>query len=408
MKAEILSIGTELLMGEVADTNATYLAAQLPLLGIDLHWVTVVGDDMERLAEAFRRAVARSDVVLATGGLGPTQDDLTRESIALVLAEELHVSEALEKELRSLFERFGRPMPPHNLKQATLIGSAQAVRNPRGTAPGWWVEKDGVTLVAMPGPPREMQPMWENDIAPRLRERLQGRVILCRTLKSFGLSEAGVDQMVSAFFSLSNPALGIYARPDGIHLRLIARAAKRAEAQELIDSTEARLRQVLADHIWGVDEETLAGVVGRLLTQRKLTLATMESCSGGLLASAITDVPGSSAYFKGGFVSYSNEAKIALGVDARAIEKYGAVSSEVAEAMAEAARQQVKADIGIGITGVAGPDTLEGKDPGVVHIAIADSRGAQSLGARYPLGRDQVKHLAAAHALFLLRQRLLH
>ena len=408
MKAEILSIGTELLMGEVADTNATYLAAQLPLLGIDLHWVTVVGDDMERLAEAFRRAVARSDVVLATGGLGPTQDDLTREAIALVLAEDLHVSEPLEKELRSLFERFGRPMPPHNLKQATLIGSAQAVRNPRGTAPGWWVEKDGVTLVAMPGPPREMQPMWEDDIAPRLRERLQGRVILCRTLKSFGLSEAGVDQMVSAFFSLCNPALGIYARPDGIHLRLIARAAKRAEAQELIDSTEARLRQVLADHIWGVDEETLAGVVGRLLTQRKLTLATMESCSGGLLASAITDVPGSSAYFKGGFVSYSNEAKIALGVDARAIEKYGAVSSEVAEAMAEAARRQVKTDIGIGITGVAGPDKLEGKDPGVVHIAIADSRGARSLGARYPLGRDQVKHLAAAHALFLLRQRLLH
>lgn len=408
MKAEIVSIGTELLLGEVTDTNATYLASQLLLVGIDLHWVTVVEDNLERLAETLHRAMRRSDIIFATGGLGPTQDDLTREAIAEVLGEEPKVSHELEQELRAFFERIGRTMPANNLKQATLIPSAQAIPNPRGTAPGWWVEKDGKVIVVMPGPPTEMQPMWENEVMPRLQDRLQGRVILCRTLKCFGLSEGGVDEMVSPFFSSSNPTLGIYAKPDGIHLRLVATGEKHEEAMELMDDAEVKLRQVLADHIWGADNDTLEDVVGKLLVDKGLTLATMESCTGGLLAATVTDVPGSSAYFKGGFVSYSNEAKIALGVDAHLIERCGAVSREVAEAMAEAARQRLKADIGIGITGVAGPDTLEGKAPGQVYMAICDSQGTESLEAPYPpLGRHRVRGLATVHALFWLRQRLL-
>ena len=408
MKAEIVSIGTELLLGEVTDTNATYLASQLLLVGIDLHWVTVVEDNLERLAETLHRAMRRSDIVFATGGLGPTQDDLTREAIAEVLGEEPKVSHELEQELRAFFERIGRTMPANNLKQATLIPSAQAIPNPRGTAPGWWVEKDRKVIVVMPGPPTEMQPMWEHEVMPRLQDRLQGRVILCRTLKCFGLSEGGVDAMVSPFFSSSNPTLGIYAKPDGIHLRLVATGEKHEEAMELMDDAEVKLRQVLADHIWGADNDTLEDVVGKLLVDKGLTLATMESCTGGLLAATVTDVPGSSAYFKGGFVSYSNEAKIALGVDAHLIERCGAVSREVAEAMAEAARQRLKADIGIGITGVAGPDTLEGKAPGQVYMAICDSQGTESLEAPYPpLGRHRVRGLATVHALFWLRQRLL-
>jgi nicotinamide-nucleotide amidase len=407
MKAEILSIGAELLRGEVADTNATYLASELPLAGIELCWVTMVDDDLEKLTEAFHCAIARSDIVLTTGGLGPTGDDLTREAIAKALDEEPKVCQALEQQLRAFFQSIGRDMPSHNLKQATLIPSAQPIPNPRGTAPGWWVEKEGKTIVAMPGPPREMQPMWQNEVMPRLCQRAQGIVILCRTLKTFGLSEAAVDEMVSPVFSLSNPSLGIYAKTDGIHLRLVARGREREEAERLISDAEGKLRHILAGYIWGTDNDTLEGVVGKLLAGKGLTLATIESCTGGLLATTLTDVPGSSAYFKGGFVPYSNEAKVALGVDVGLIERYGAVSSQVAEAMAEAARQQLGADIGISTTGVAGPDALEGKAPGLVYIAIADSRGVEGVKATYPPGRAEVKHRATTHALFLMRQRLM-
>jgi nicotinamide-nucleotide amidase len=407
VNAEIISIGTELLLGEVTDTNAVYLAGQLPLLGIDLHRVTLVGDNLERLSEAFSRAWEHCDIILATGGLGPTEDDLTREAIAQMLGEELRSSPELEEELRAIFARMGRAMPPHNIKQATLIPSAQAIPNPRGTAPGWWIEKGKKIMVAMPGPPGEMQRMWEKEVMPRLQERLQKEVILFRTLKSFGFSEAEVDEMASPLFSLANPEIGIYAKPDGIHLRLIARAQKREEAEKLIARGEAQLRAIFAHHIWGTDSDTLEGVVGALLASKDLTLATMESCTGGLLATTLTDVPGSSVYYKGGFVAYSNEAKIALEVDARLIDQHGAVSPEVAEAMAEAARLRLEADIGVGITGVAGPDKLEGKPPGIAYIAICDSRGKRSIKGNYPPRRPEVKRLATAHTLFLLRQRLL-
>jgi nicotinamide-nucleotide amidase len=407
VNAEIISIGTELLLGEVTDTNAAYLAGQLPLLGIDLHRVTLVGDNLERLSEAFSRAWEHCDIILATGGLGPTEDDLTREAIAQMLGEELRSSPELEEELRAIFARMGRAMPPHNIKQATLIPSAQAIPNPRGTAPGWWIEKGKKIMVAMPGPPGEMQRMWEKEVMPRLQERLQKEVILFRTLKSFGFSEAEVDEMASPLFSLANPEIGIYAKPDGIHLRLIARAQKREEAEKLIARGEAQLRAIFAHHIWGTDSDTLEGVVGALLASKDLTLATMESCTGGLLATTLTDVPGSSVYYKGGFVAYSNEAKIALEVDARLIDQHGAVSPEVAEAMAEAARLRLEADIGVGITGVAGPDKLEGKPPGIAYIAICDSRGKRSIKGNYPPRRPEVKRLATAHTLFLLRQRLL-
>jgi nicotinamide-nucleotide amidase len=407
MKAEIISIGTELLLGEVADTNATYLAGQLPIVGIDLHWVSMVGDDMERLVEAFRRALGRSDIVIATGGLGPTADDLTREAIAVALGEKLEVSQELVGEIRALFERMGRDMPPSNKKQATLIPSAQAIPNPRGTAPGWWVQKFGRTIVAMPGPPGEMQRMWQREVVPRLQGNLRGRVILSRTVKSFGLSEAEAGEIVGRVFTSSNPVLGVYAKPDGIHMRLIATAEKHEDAERLIRNGESKLRQVLGDHVWGVDDDVLEGVVGKLLIDRGLSVATMESCTGGLLAGTLTEVPGSSAYFKGGFVPYSNEAKVVLGVDARLIERHGAVSSRVAETMAEAARQRLKADIGIGTTGVAGPDELEGKAPGVVYIAVADRKETQSLEGHYPPRRADVKRRATVHALFLLRQRLI-
>ncbi len=407
MNAEIISIGTELLMGEITDTNAAYLASQLPLVGIDLHRGTLVGDNRQKLVEAFHQAWKCSDIILSTGGLGPTEDDLTREAIAEMLGEKLEVSPPLEQELRAIFARMGQAMPPHNIKQATLIPSAQAIPNPRGTAPGWWVRKEAKIIVAMPGPPWEMQRMWEKEVMLRLQERPQKEVILSRTLKSYGLSEAKVDEMVSPLFHSANPMLGIYAKPDGIHLRLIAKAPDHKGAEKIIARGEAQLREILTNHFWGTDNDTLEGVIGSLLVSKELTLATMESCTGGLLANTLTDVPGSSAYYKGGFIAYSNELKVALGVDAQLIKQYGAVSPEVAEAMAQAARKRLEADIGVGITGVAGPDKLEEKPPGMVYVAICDSRGTKSLKGSYPPRREEVKRRATIAALFTLRQRLL-
>ncbi len=412
MKAEIISVGTELLLGEITDTNASYLASQLPLLGIDLLWVTQVGDNLDRLKECLERAWGRSDIVFTTGGLGPTDDDLTREAIAAMLGEELGVDPELERWLRELFARLGFPMPESNIKQATLIPSAQAIPNPSGTAPGWWVEKgrggqgEPKILIAMPGPPSEMKRMWETGIVGRLRELLQGEVILSRTIKTLGMTESGTAEVVKPLLSSDNPTLAVYAKTDGIHLRLTAKAATREEAEEMIAKREAELRSLLSDIIWGSDEETLEGLVGMLLVEKGLTLATMESCTGGLLANTITDVPGSSRYFKGGLVAYTNEAKLSYGVSTALIARHGAISPEVAGDMAGVAREQLGADIGVGITGVAGPTEDEGRPVGTVHIAIDDGRETRLVIGHYPPLRHQVKRRATYHALFELRRTL--
>lgn len=407
MKAAIVSIGTELLLGETVDTNAPYIASQLPLIGLDLQAVVSVPDRMDSLVEAFQQGWRRFDIVIATGGLGPTQDDLTREAIAQFLGEQMAVSPELESDLRAMFAAMGRDMSSSNIKQATLIPSAQAIPNPGGTAPGWWVEKRGKIIVAMPGPPAEMHRMWEVEVIPRLRAKLRCELVLTRTLKCFGLSEAEAGEKAGPVFAMGNPTLGVYARPDGIHLRLIARAPDQERATALTIEAESRLRAALGDQIWGADSDTLESIVGGLLSARHLTLATMESCTGGLLASTITDVPGSSIYFKGGFVSYSNDMKTSLGVDIDLIEKRGAVSREVAEAMARAARHRLTTDIGLAVTGVAGPDALEGKPPGLVYVGIADGESAHSFEGRYPPRRVDVKRRAVTHALFVLRQKLI-
>ena len=407
MKAEIISIGTEILLGQITDTNASYLAGQLPLLGIDLYWASQVGDNRRRLVEVMQRAWGRSQLTITTGGLGPTEDDLTREAIAEVLGEEMTVDPALEQELREFFRRISYEMPDRNIKQATLIPSAQAIPNPRGTAPGWWVEREGRILVAMPGPPQEMQRMWEREVLPRLRTKAEAGVILSTTFKTFGLSEAGVDELISALLSSANPTLAVYAKPEGIQIRLTAKARESEEAKRLMAPMEARVREILGERIWGTDDDTLEGVVGELLTGKRLSLATMESCTGGLLASVLTDAPGSSAYFRGGLVAYSNEMKSAWGVDAKLIEERGAVSPEVAQAMATAARLRLGADIGIGITGVAGPTEIEGKPVGTIYIAIDDGRKRRLISGNYPPRRPDVKRWAALAALFELRRALL-
>ena len=360
MDAEILSIGHELLMGEIVDTNSAYLAAQLPQLGIHPRWISTVGDDTEQLTESLRRAWARSSLTLTTGGLGPTMDDLTREAIARVFGEKLYVDSDLKNDLEAQLRLRGIGLSTSNLRQATRIPSAVAIPNTEGTAPGWWVERDNRILVALPGPPRELEVMWKRQVVPRLRDISTGTVISTRTLKTFGLSEAVIDEMVASITATENPYIGIYAKPDGIWLRLIAKAASKAAAQNLLDPKEKALRDILGTAIWGVDEETPEEQIGIAMTQKKLTLASMESCTGGLLASLITQVPGSSSYFRGGAIAYTNEAKVALGVSQEILSEYGSVSKEAALSMAETIRCTLNADIGLSVTGVAGPQKLEG------------------------------------------------
>ena len=405
MKAEIISIGTEILLGEILDTNAQYIASRLPALGIDLYYMSKVGDNMGRLVEVIERAWNRSDLIITTGGLGPTEDDLTREAIATVLGEELYLDPEQEQVVRSFFARRGFDMPERNLKQAMLIPSARPIANPRGTAPGWWVERDGKIIVAMPGVPVEMTRMWDMEVTPRLQELSTGTILITRTIKTTGLSEARVDELVSHLLKNSNPSIGVYARADGIHLRLGAKAETPAEAWRLIRPVEEEIRLILGPSVWGTDDETMEQMVGQMLAERGLTLATMESCTGGLLASTITDVPGSSQYFKGGLVSYATEMKIAWGVDPDVILQHGVISAETAVAMAAAARRQLQSDIGIGITGVAGPDSQEGQPPGTVHIAV-DYAVAQTMSYTWAQDRLTVKRRAVTNALMLLRRAI--
>jgi len=408
MKAEIISIGTELLLGEIVDTNSNFIANQLHPHGIDLLFISTVGDNQQRLVRALEQAWQRSEIIITTGGLGPTQDDITREAIAELLHEELTIDPDLVQELKKFFHYRKLDMPKSNIKQASVIPSAQAISNNRGTAPGWWVEREGRIIIAMPGPPHEMQQMWIKEIYPKLKHAVGSNIILSRTLKTFGLGEAKIDELVSTFLQSKNPTLATYAKPDGIHLRITAKASKRSDAEKLITQREAAIREVLNDYIWGIDSGRLEDSVGMMLTAKGLSLATIESDTGGLLANNITNVPESSTYYKGGLIAYSNEAKIAFGIDVNLISRYGSISSEVAEAMAITARNNFKSDIGIGITGVMESTKMENKSPGTIFFSIDDGNKRHQFARHYPGERLQVKQRAVTSALFELQKILTH
>ena len=405
MRSEILSVGTELLLGHITDTNASWLAQQLTPLGIDLFYVSQVGDNLERLSATVRRARERSDLVVITGGLGPTEDDLTREAIAAVLDEAPHVEPHLEADLRAFFAGRGIVMPERNLKQAWTLPSVTILPNPIGTAPGWWAERDGKVIVAMPGVPYEMKRMWQNEVAPRLRSRTND-ILFTRILRVAGLGESSVEERLDAVLHSSNPTVATYAKPDAVDVRVTAKAATSDEARALVEDVEERIRATLGQHIFGIDDETPQSVALRMLIERGLTLATMESCTGGLLSSLITDIPGSSNAFHGGLISYATELKEAWGVPAEVIAEHGVISVETARAMATAVRQQTGAEVGVSVTGVAGPDEQEGKPVGTVHIAVASPQGMRETSQRFRGPRGEIKLRAAYTALNLLRLHL--
>ena len=402
-RAEIIAVGTELLRGEITDTNSGYLATQLPLLGIELTQITTAGDNLEQLSETLRNALNRVDIVLLTGGLGPTEDDLTRESIAAVVDETPEVNAELEADLRRLFQHMGREMPSHNIKQAWLIPSAETLKNPLGTAPGWWVNKNGKTIASMPGPPREMMPMWANEVAPRLKEMLSNRVILSRSVKTYGVPEAEVAELVQPFFEKENPSLGIYAKPDGIQLRLIAYGD---DAEKLLDEGEKRLYETFGTRIWGREDETLEGLIAGRLRKSGLTMAVMEDSTGGLIANLLTRLPESENFFCGGMIVNADNIMVNCGVPEDLIKKYGAISPEVTEVMAMAVREQFSADIGLSTSGVMKTSDNEGNRPGLTYVGIADSHGVKTWGHNFSRFREHSGQREAVGALFRLRQRL--
>jgi len=395
MKAEIISIGRELLMGETVDTNASFLAKQMPLLGIDLVWVSQVGDVQSQIVEVLQRAWGRSDLILTTGGLGPTGDDLTRESVAELMKEEMVLVPELEAALRQRFLSFGmQQMPETNLKQCMVIPHAKAIPNAQGTAPGWWIESEGRILVCMPGPPREMMYVWENEVRERLQGR-SGRVIMARTWKTSGYSEAAVGEMSFPLFPNDNPSLGVYAKPDGIHLQLKVTADAASEARRMLSEGEAKIIRAFGNTIWGTDDDTLEMAVGKLLITSGKTLGVIEDYTGGYLTTNLTAVPDSQIFFTCGAVVKTDKAKIALGVPASSVAK-GPVSAEVAVAMAEAARERFAADVGIGVTGMGA-----GQTNGTVHYAICDGN------IREAMVRPRSKERLATTILFELRKLLL-
>ena len=413
MQVELLSVGTELLLGQIVDTNAAYLAGKLSVLGVNVYHKTTVGDNAERLAAALRISLGRSDVVLATGGLGPTKDDITAAVVAQVMGAGLVEDQASAAKIRSFARERGLTLLDSLLKQAVVPEGAQVVPNPVGTAPGFIATRDGRTAIALPGVPTEMKAMAEQTVLPYLAARAAkeegAAVILSRTLRLAGVGESQAEADIADLIeSQTNPTIAPYAKTYEVHLRVTARAASREAAEALVAPVEARIRDRLGSHIYGADEEALEAVIGGMLRSGGLTLAAAESCTGGLIGHRITNVPGSSGYFLAGLTTYSNESKTRLlGVPAELIAAHGAVSPEVAIAMAEGVRRAVGADVGISTTGIAGPGGATPTKPvGLVHIGLSDETGNMTEELRLRGDRVMIKERAGQLALFLLYRGL--
>ncbi|NLN90041.1 MAG: competence/damage-inducible protein A [candidate division WS1 bacterium] len=412
MAVETISVGTELLLGQITDTNATYMSRRLAEIGQNVHYRTTVGDNQERIVACIRRALERADVVVLCGGLGPTSDDLTREAMAEACGRGMWRDPASEDAIRAIFEARRIPMAEMNLKQADVPDGAEAIPNSCGTAPGVSMEYEGKLLFAVPGVPSEMRAMMDQSVIPALVERgLAGvETIVSRVLRVMGLGESTCARLVQdLLLEQQNPTVAPLAGNGEVTLRITAKAASEAEARRMIAGLESEIRARLGSHVYGADEENLEQVVVRTLIDHGLTLATAESCTGGLIGCRITDVSGSSECYLGGVVSYSNETKMELlGVDRLILEQYGAVSREVAEAMAVGVRRRLGADIGVSATGIAGPGGgSEGKPVGLVYIGLARDDDVSVTEHRFGQDRLGNKHRTSQAALDLIRRTLI-
>ncbi|MBR2477036.1 MAG: competence/damage-inducible protein A [Clostridia bacterium] len=402
MNAELLSVGTELLLGEILNTNAQYLSTELAKLGISVYYQTTVGDNPTRLTEAVRIALDRSDMVILTGGLGPTADDLTKETVAEYFGLKLVRDERSEQRINDYFARIQAKTVPSNYKQADMPEGCIILDNNNGTAPGGIIEKDGKIAVFLPGPPFEMKAMYEESVYPFLRARCDGQ-LYSREIQTFGIGESRLEDMLMPIMkNQTDPTIAPYAKESGVMLRLTTMAHTKEEADEKFNPVEEKIKELAGDIIFGYGEEQLQDAVYKLLKEKNLKIATAESCTGGMLGEFLTSVPGISDYYEMGAVTYSNDVKEKLlGVSHDTLVKYGAVSEFTAKEMAKGILENSGADIGIGITGIAGPGGgTQEKPVGLVYVGLADSKGNVIHKELHLAGsRERIRRITVKHAL---------
>lgn len=412
MKAEIISIGTELLLGDILDTNSRYLAKKLSALGIDLYFQNTVGDNPKRLSFLLKQALRRSDIVITTGGLGPTVDDITLETIAAVSRRRLTFKNKILSGIKKHFKKRKLTMPEINKRQAYIPQGATALENKNGTAPAIVLAVKGKLLVSLPGPPFELIPLFEEKVIPIFKKRFNLKeIILSRTLKITGLSESAVAEKITDLLKLKPPlTLGIYAHMAEVDLKITAKAKNKKSALKKITKIEKTILGRLGKYIFGKDSETLEACAGKLLRSSKKTVAVAESCTGGLISNRITDVPGSSRYFPLAIIAYSNREKTKLlGIPDELIKKYGAVSKKIASLMAENIRKIASSDIGLGVTGIAGPSgNTSAKKVGLVYIALSFKEKTIVKEFRFLGERKEIKFKTSSAALDMVRRHLLN
>ena len=411
MKAEIIAVGSELLTPDRMDTNSLFLTEELNKLGIEVVRKSIVGDNRDYLSSAFQEALERVELVIASGGLGPTEDDLTRETVADLLGRKLQLNEAILQYIEGRFRQLGREMPSVNVRQAMVPEGAEVLENSRGSAPGLWIEDRGHMIALLPGPPRELKPMFQEQVLPRLERRGSSVRVFHRELRVAGMGESALEQRIKPIYTrYADVNTTILAAPGEIQIHLRIWTDDAARAQKTLDEIVQSFQLALTDRIFSLDGSSLEEIVAQILTMNGATISAAESCTGGLLAQRLTSIAGSSSYFLGGVVCYSNELKTAWAdVPADMIKTKGAVSSEVATALADGIRRRAGSTLGVGITGIAGPGGgSEEKPVGTVHVAVSHAGGVKERGVRFPGDREAIRWHAAQLALDMVRIHFLY
>ena len=409
MITEVLAVGTELLMGQIANTNAQYISNRLPLAGVGVYYHSVVGDNPKRLKDCLNIALDRADIVIMTGGLGPTQDDLTKETVSELMGRKLVLHEESLQELKDHFEKVNRFMTENNVKQAYLPEGCIVIKNNNGTAPGCIIESEGKVVIMLPGPPSEMKPMFEKTVMPYFWNKLDYKID-SRFLRIFGIGESAMEEkLIDLFKKQSNPTIAPYAKEGEVTLRVTARCGKKESGDELIIPVVNEIKNRLGDFVYSIEGKDMDIVVAELLMEKNISISLAESCTGGLIASRLTSIPGISQVFSRGIVSYSNEAKIEnLGVNPETLAQYGAVSRQTAIEMAVGVRKLANSEIGLSVTGVAGPGGGTDEKPvGLVYVALADKNTVYCKELRLWGKRDRIRNSTALNAFDMIRRYVL-
>jgi nicotinamide-nucleotide amidase len=410
LSAEIIAIGSELLTPQFKDTNSLYLTEQLNAIGIPVVMKTIVGDDEAYLEQAVRGSLERSPILITIGGLGPTEDDVTRKVVARVLQRQLVLNDEILERLRKRFKARGVEMPANNARQALVLTGSDILENHNGTAPGLWVTSEKNRVILLPGPPGELKPMFERSCVSRLQEMAGGVALARSVFRTACLPESTLDARIAPIYTkYKNPETTILAKPGQVEIRLTARGKNREEAEKLLQELGDQIEQELDEYIFARSEQSLEEVVGLFLVMKNATIATAESCTGGMIAERLTNVPGSSKYFISGVICYSNEWKMELtGIPPLLLEMQGAVSAEVARGLAEGIRTRMNTTVGVGVTGIAGPDGGSAEKPvGTVHIAVATPSGTENCRFLFPGNREKVRWQASQAALDMVRRELM-